>query len=179
VEIGETFPSVLPPEVQDECVGTAMAALDAVKYDFGAAHGEIKVTASEPSLIEINARMPGAQITRLIRKSTGLDLQRELVRLHTRRQPDFTMRPLGAAASRYLTAARSGTVRAVHGAEQARRVPGVMLVDLHVAPGDQVRSAENNMDVLGSIVAAGRDSGEAARRADAALGQIEVEVEVG
>ncbi|MFH8409103.1 ATP-grasp domain-containing protein [Streptomyces sp. NPDC018019] len=176
VELGETFPSILPDSVQKQCTATAAAALDAVGHDFGAAHVEIKMTATGPKLIEVNARMPGAQITRLIHESTGLHLQREMVRLHTGREPDLTLSPRGAAASRYLTASRDGVVRAVFGADLVHRSPGVVLMDLHVAPGDRIRVAENNVDVLGGVVAVGQDSGEAVRRADAAMGQLGIEV---
>ncbi|WP_413796880.1 ATP-grasp domain-containing protein [Streptomyces iranensis] len=177
VEAGELFPSLLPRSVQGELVGTAFAALDAVGHDFGCAHTEVRMTASGPRLIEINARMPGGQITRLIRESTGLDVQREQVRMHTGKEPDFTLRALGAAAARFVSAPRSGTVRAVHGRDLVRRVPGVVEVDLHVAPGDEVRVPQNSVDLLGSVVACGQNGGEALLRADAAVGQIGIEVE--
>ncbi|MFD1831187.1 ATP-grasp domain-containing protein [Streptomyces desertarenae] len=177
VELGETFPSILPADVQEECVGIALAALDAVGHDFGAAHVEIKMTAAGPRLVEVNARVPGAQITRLVRESTGMDLQHEMVRLHTGQTPNLRRRRSGAAASRYLTASRAGTVRALHGADLARRSPGVVLVDLYAAEGATVREARDNVDVLGSVVTVGRDGGEAARRADAAVGQLGIEVE--
>ncbi len=177
VEAAEVFPSLLPQSVQKELVGTAFAALDAVGHDFGCAHVEVRMTASGPKLIEINARMPGGQITRLIRESTGFHLQREQVRMHTGEEPDLTLRPLGAAVARFLSAPRTGTVRAVHGIDLLGRIPGVVEVDLHVAPGDEVRIPENSVDLLGSIVACGQDGGEALLRADAAIGQIGIEVE--
>ncbi|MEV6766731.1 ATP-grasp domain-containing protein [Streptomyces sp. NPDC051105] len=177
VETGDVFPSLLPQTVQKDLVGTAFAALDAVGHDFGCAHVEVRMTDSGPKLIEINARMPGGQITRLIRESTGFHLQREQVRMHSGQEPDLTLRPLGSAVSRFLSAPRDGTVRAVHGLDLLARIPGVVEVDLHVAPGDRVRVPENNVDLLGSIVVCGQNGGEALRRADAAIGQIGIEVE--
>lgn len=70
-ERGETFPSVLPPELTQACADVARAAPEAVGHDFGAARVEVKLTAKGPRLIEVNARMGGAQITRLVRESTG------------------------------------------------------------------------------------------------------------
>ncbi|MFF2012736.1 ATP-grasp domain-containing protein [Streptomyces sp. NPDC058195] len=176
VETGDVFPSLLSRSVQKELSDTAFAALDAVGHDFGCAHVEVRMTGSGPKLIEVNARMPGGQITRLIRESTGFHLQREHVRMHSGEEPDLTLRALGSAASRFLSAPREGTVRAVHGLDMLGRTPGVVAVDLHVAPGDEVRIPENNVDLLGSIVVRGRDSGEALRRADAAAGQIGIDV---
>jgi biotin carboxylase len=176
VEIGETFPSLLPEHVQQSCVDTALAALGALGHDFGAAHVEIRMTADGPRLVEVNARMPGAWITRLIRESTGVDLPRELVRLHTGDRPDLAVRTLGGAASRYLTAPDDGTLRAVRGEDIAARVPGVVEVEVHAEVGDRVRRARDNVDVCGSVVALGSTAGEAARRADAAIGQLALDV---
>ena len=176
VEIGETFPSLLPEHAQKECVDTALAALHALGHDFGAAHVEVKTTAHGPRLVEVNARMPGAWITRLLKECTGVDLPRELVRLHTGDRPDLDVRNLGGAASRYLTALDDGTLRTVHGEDIARRVPGVVEVEVHVEAGEPVRRARDNVDVCGSVVALGATAGEAARRADAAIGQLALEV---
>ncbi|MFE4975807.1 ATP-grasp domain-containing protein [Kitasatospora sp. NPDC056651] len=176
VELGETFPSVLPEPVREEAVAAALAALDAIGHDFGAAHVEVKLTPDGPRLVEVNARMPGAWITRLIKESTGLDLPRELVRLHTGRAPDLTVRHLGGAASRYLTAPDTGRLVAVHGRDLAARVPGTVEVEVHAEAGDRVRRARDNVDVIGSVVATGTTGAEAGRRAEAALGQLGVEV---
>ncbi|MGW2251706.1 ATP-grasp domain-containing protein [Kitasatospora sp. NPDC001660] len=177
VEVGQAFPSVLPEGVRGACTATALAALDALGHDFGAAHVEVKLTADGPRLVEVNARMPGARITRLIRESTGVHLQRELVELHTGGRPDLAVRHRRGAASRCLTAADGGTVRAVRGEDLARRVPGLVALDLYVRPGDAVRRAQDNVDVCGSLVAVGDTAGEAVRRADAAMGQLSVDVE--
>ncbi|MGW1022873.1 ATP-grasp domain-containing protein [Streptomyces sp. NPDC002577] len=175
VETGETFPSTLPEPVRAACTDTALAALAAIGHGFGAAHVEIKMTADGPRLVEVNARMPGAWITRLIAEATGVDLPRELVRLHTGGRPDLTVRERGGAASRYLTALDDGVLRAVHGLDVARRVPGVVEAEVHAVVGEPVRRARDNVDVCGSVVATGTTAAEAARRADAALGQLSLE----
>ncbi|MFB7600731.1 ATP-grasp domain-containing protein [Streptomyces sp. NPDC056160] len=176
VELGETFPSVLPGSVQEEARTAALAALRALGHDFGAAHVEIKLTPRGPRLVEVNARMPGAWITRLIREAVGVDLQRELVRLYTGERPDLKVRELGGAASRYLTSPDTGQLAGVHGLDLAAHVPGTVEVEVHAEAGDQVRRARDNVDVIGSVVATGRTGGEAARRADTALGQLGVTV---
>jgi biotin carboxylase len=176
VEVGETFPSLLPAHVQKECVELAFAALDAVGHDFGASHVEVKVTPDGPRLIEINARMGGAQIGRIIQESTGLDLQRQVVRMHAGLRPELGQGRDEGAASRYLTSSVRGTVAAIHGVELATRVPGVLEVELYVAPGDRLQPAESNADVLGHLVVRAETSVQAARWADTALLQLSVDV---
>lgn len=172
VEMGDTFPSMLSEPVRAECVELASRALTAVGHDFGAAHVEVKVTAAGPRIVEVNGRMAGAEITQLIREATGVYLQREVVKLHTGRPAELTPTRDRAAASRYLAARRSGTLAGIDGVDLARRVPGVVDVDLEVRPGDRVRSAESNLDLLGYVVATGDTTGDAVRSAEAALGQL-------
>lgn len=172
VEMGDTFPSMLSAPVREQCTELACRALEAVGHDFGAAHVEVKMTAEGPYIVEVNGRMPGAEITQLIREATGIYLQREVIRLHTGQSADLTPTRDRAAASRYLAARTSGTLTGIGGADLARRVPGVVDVDLEVGPGDQVRPAESNLDLLGYVVAVGDTTGDAVRRAEAALGQL-------
>ncbi len=172
VELGDTFPSMLPAPVRSQCVEVASSALDAIGHDFGAAHVEIKVTAAGPKLVEINARMAGAEIPLLIREALCIYLQREVVRLHAGLPADLTPTAGRAAASRYLSARTTGVLDSWHGADLAAQIPGVIEVDLEVSPGEAVRPAESDLDLLGYVVASGDTTGEAVRRADAACGQL-------
>ncbi|MBZ3902730.1 ATP-grasp domain-containing protein [Streptomyces griseiscabiei] len=168
VETGETFPTQLPDSVRDEVTRAALDALKAIGHDFGAAHVEIKVTPDGPRLVEINARMGGAQIGRIIHEATGLDLLREVVRLHVGQEPEVVVEHTRAAASRYLTAADDGVLRGFEGEDLVRRLPGVVAVDLYAAPGGEVRRPRSNADVLGHVVVRADTPAEAARWADTA-----------
>ncbi|WP_267241855.1 ATP-grasp domain-containing protein [Streptomyces sp. PR69] len=172
VEMGDTFPSMLSAPVREECTELALRALQAVGHDFGAAHVEVKMTEKGPFVVEVNGRMAGAEISMLIREATGIHLQREVVRLHTGQPAELTATRSRAAASRYLAARAAGVLTAVEGTELARRVPGVVEVDLEAHPGDAVRPPESNLDLLGCVVASGDTTGDAVRRAEAALGQL-------
>jgi biotin carboxylase len=176
VEVGEAFPSVVPQPTQDACAQVAVGALRAVGHDFGAAHVEVKVTAEGPRLVEVNARMPGAQITRLIYEATGVNLPREVIRLHTGRQACLSATRSRGAASRCLTSPRHGVVAAVHGPDLARAVPGVVDIAIYVGPGDGVRPAASNLDAAGHVVAVAASTGEAVRLADTALGQLHLDL---
>ncbi|MFD9339491.1 ATP-grasp domain-containing protein [Streptomyces sp. NPDC060028] len=159
VEMGDTFPSMLSAPVREECTELARRPLEALGHDFGAAHVEVKMTADGPRIVEVNGRVPGAEITRLIREATGVYLQREVVKLHTGRPADLTPTRDRAAASRHLAARQSGTLTGIDGADLAHRDPGVVEVDLEAHPGDPVRPAESNLDLLGYVVAAGDTTG--------------------
>jgi biotin carboxylase len=175
-ELGQDFPSLLPTAAQRACAEAATAALDAIGHDFGAAHVEVKLTSAGPCLVEVNARPAGALITGLIEESTGIDLVLQVVRLHLGQRADLTVTRHRGAASRHLAAPADGVVRAVHGLDLARLVPGTCEVAVYVSPGDRVRVPRNNADTLGHVVAVGETAGAAARSADTAIGQLSVEV---
>lgn len=178
VEIGDTFPSMLPASVVAACGATAEQALAAIGHDFGSAHTELRVTSQGPVLIEINSRVGGDEITDLVRHATGVDLLVAAVSAALNGKPDYTMtkEPAGAA-SRYLVSQATGTLREVTGADLAAQVPGVTEVDIKVHPGDAVAPPQSNHQILGHVVATGQTAAEAARRADTALAHIWLDIE--
>jgi biotin carboxylase len=178
VEIGDNFPSLLSAPLRDACVETALAALAAVGHDFGAAHVEVKVTDDGPYTVEVNGRMAGDEITQLIRAATGVYLQREVVRLHAGEAPDLRRTRTRAAAARYLVASTAGRLNAIDGLDLARRVPGIVEVELDARPGDPVAPATSNLDLLGHVLAVADTTGDAALLAEAALGQLTPRIEV-
>jgi S-sulfo-L-cysteine synthase (3-phospho-L-serine-dependent) len=176
VEMGESFPSVLPDPVLREAAEVAVAALDAIGHDFGAAHVELKITGAGARLVEINSRPPGAEVTRLVRHATGIDLPLEVARLYSGLPVEIAATRFAAAAVRYLVSHRAGVLCQVRGVDLARRVAGVVEVEVEVEPGAEVAAATSNVDVLGHVLAVGRTPGEAVRSVDTALGQFVVEV---
>lgn len=177
VETGDTFPSLLPDSVGAACGAAATQALGVIGHDFGSAHTEVRVTSDGPVLIEINSRVGGDEITDLVRHATGVDLLVQAVSAALGDQPDYTMNDrLAGAASRYLVSHATGTLRAVTGTDLAAKVPGVTEVDIKVHPGDAVASPRSNHQILGHVVATGQTAAEAARRADAALAHIWLDV---
>lgn len=173
VETGHTFPSALPTATTDAVARTALGALDAIGFDFGVAHTELKVTASGPVLVEINARTPGDRIPSLIEHATGVNILEQYVAMHTGRVPEVMPTQHGAAAIRFVTG-EDGVIRSVHGLETARQIPGVVEVALRRGPGDHTHRPRNSHERLGHVIAVGDSPAEASARADAALQHIAV-----
>jgi biotin carboxylase len=176
-EIGDTFPSVLPDNVTARLAQVALNGLAAIGHDFGAAHTEVKMTPDGPKLIEINARIGGAEIADLVEASMGFPYREQIVRMHTGQSPNLMPTKRGGAASRYVMARERGVVRSVHGAELAARIPGVTAVEVKAYPGKPVTPPRSNHELYGHVVAVGDSAAEAGRRADAALAQISLRVE--
>ncbi|HET9079834.1 MAG TPA: ATP-grasp domain-containing protein [Trebonia sp.] len=175
-EIGDVFPSCLPDQVTTELVAVARAGLAAIGHDFGAAHTEIRMTADGPRLIEINARLCGAELPDLLQSALGIRLRHEVLGMHAGQEPDLTPRSRRGAAVRRFTAPASGALRAINGEAQARIGPGVAALAFDVKPGDIIARAVSNHEVLGHVRTVADTPAEAQRMADAAFSTISFEI---
>lgn len=176
-EIGDVFPSCLPPSVTGELADVACAGLAALGHDFGAAHTEIRMTAAGPRLIEVNARLCGAELPDLIESATGIRLRHEVLTMHAGGSPRLAARSHRGAAVRRFTASGCGVLREVRGADAARAAFGVIDLSLEVGPGDMVKPAASNHDYLGRVWTAAGTPAEALRMADAAFSHVTFVIE--
>lgn len=88
----------------------ARQALRALGVTDGIQHVEMRLTDSGPRISEVNARIGGDFIGRLVHLATGLDLPAIASAIATDRAPDLTPTRHGSAAVRILHPATSGTL---------------------------------------------------------------------
>ncbi|MCS2610674.1 lyase family protein [Halomonas dongshanensis] len=74
LEIAHVLPLDLDEANHQKVAETAIQALDAVGYKFGPAHTELKTHADSVTVIEINARLAGGMIPRLMEHAYGWSL---------------------------------------------------------------------------------------------------------
>lgn len=138
------------------------ALLDAVDFDCGATHIELMLHAEGLSLIEINPRLVGAKIPRLINLACQRSIHSDLIDLHLG-QP---IRPLSdtseVAVTRWLVAKENGTLTEIEipPTDDAR----IACVEILKHVGDPVRPPMENADRIGYVMsrAATRPEAEAA-----------------
>lgn len=174
LELGHTFPSMLPPTVTEPAVELVRAALDAIGFDFGPAHVEVKLTERGPVLIEINARAGGDFVPDLVGHALGVPLLAETITAAIGDQPDLAPKRRRGAAIRFI-GGRAGTVKTVQGIEDLRsRFPSVVDYRVKPKPGAVTRWPTNSHDRLGYVIAAADTSPEAAVAAEAALTHLSI-----
>lgn len=177
VETGHLFPAAVDPAVSEQIAEVARRALKAAGFQRGPAHVELKMTASGPSVIEINGRLAGGMIPELIRSATGIDLLEQQIRAAAGRPLRMTADRSRHAGIRFLTAATVGRFAGVRGVERAERIAGVDRVTVTGVPGRSVRPARDAYDRLGQVIAVG-DSPEAVFGAlEEAVAALEIVVE--
>ena len=127
--------------------------LDAVFFNHGAAHIELKVTDQGLRLIEVNPRLVGAKIPRLITYALGVNIYDMLIDLHTNKKVNFPQNVCGVASSHWLTSDCTGALASVNFPED---IPvEIRCVEILKKIGDQVRPPYENADRIGYVMACG------------------------
>jgi biotin carboxylase len=175
-EIGHSVPARLDPEVEQACRDAAVKALEAIDFDFGAAHVELKLTPDGPRLVEVNCRLAGDQITRLVKLATGYDMHAALLDIYMGIDPGTPNPPHSGAAIVFLPSP-GGRILGFHGVESARSMPHVVELDMFVEPGAVLAEEAAGYDRLGYAIAVAADGPAAASAAQDAVNAIQVDVE--
>ena len=177
VEMGHTQPTAQDADSRAQLEALACAAVRAVGIRTGPAHVEMILTPTGPKMVELGARMGGDCITtHLVPLSTGVDMIRATIELACGDTPALTPKWEKGAAIRFFSTP-CGTLRAVEGAEAARRLPGVREIVLTKQPGDPVGEIESSVDRAGFVIAQADTAAEAAACCERALAAITFRVD--
>ncbi|MGW3960841.1 ATP-grasp domain-containing protein [Amycolatopsis sp. NPDC005003] len=175
VETGHDHPAPLPAGEIVALHEVAARAVQAVGHSVGPAHVELRVPpGGEPTVIEINPRLAGGLIPRLVRHATGRDLVDEVV-AGAVALPVPGSPPAGRFASiRFLVPPRRGLVAGVAGLARARAVPGVVEAHCPLAPGAVIAFEHSFEDRKGHVIAVASSPEAAAALAGRALAEIRI-----
>lgn len=170
VETGHDFPAVVPPGVAVALGDAAGAALRALGLGWGPAHVELRLsTAGQPRIIEVNPRLAGGMIPRMVHEATGVDLIGRTVARAAGHLVPSTRKRDRAASIRFLVAETPGYLTVVEGLAEARHVPGVVEVGLTRQPAQPIVLRHSFQDRIGYVIAVGDDPADAARAATAGV----------
>ena len=136
------------------------------------------------AVVEAAARIPGGQMTDLVRHAVGVDLVELALRLALGEPiPDELVEPQFSQplAIRFLTASpgplRTGLVTRIGALGPVLAAPGVVQADTYLALGETIRPVRLDGDRRGYVIAVADTSVEALQRAEHAASLLEVEVE--
>ncbi|WP_433743707.1 ATP-grasp domain-containing protein [Paenibacillus amylolyticus] len=144
-------------------------ALTVLGADYTVAHTEVKLSPQGPKIIEVNARVGGDQIHRLVHAVTGYDLRK--LAFHIVTGGTFASAPrdtpvTDSAQIQFLLADQEGYVR--WDKQAAQSIKGIEQVESSVRDGDYVVMTESNYNRLGYLIAHGVDGKHASLIMDAA-----------
>lgn len=149
------------------------ARLDALGFDWGAAHTELMLTEAGLRLIAVNGRLVGAKLPRLLSYALGYSVHEALVEVHLGQWPAATLAPQDQTRStqvavvRWLAAGHEGELRRVDLPEQAMALfPGLRCVEMLKRSGDALRPPQENADRIGYVMVSAATRLEAERVAE-------------
>ncbi len=174
VELRHAFPAPLGEAESREIEQVVRAAIKAIGLRHGACHTELRLTATGPTIIEINARLAGGMIPELIRLAGGPDLLTQQLRAAAGMAvelPQGALTPTGVA---FITSSAEGRLAGLDGVESARLSAGVAEVQIARRPGDPVRPATDAYDRIGHVIASGDSVSLLDQSLDSALDRITV-----
>lgn len=146
-------PSRLPEAVQRAIRATTAAACAALGLTEGPIHAELRVNDDGPWVLEIAARSIGGLCSRTLRFGTGMTLEEVILR-HALGWPIDTLeRQRPAAGVMMIPIPRGGTLKAVHGVEDAKATAHVEDVVISVHVGQEVVPLPEGWQYLGFIFA--------------------------
>jgi biotin carboxylase len=172
VETGHDFPAVLSCGDRKEIERCALAATDALGLGWGPIHVELRMSEKGPVLMEANARLAGGFIPEIVRQAMGIDLVTSTVKLATGAQVDTSPNKAGAAAIRFISVDREGTLEGISGVEETQAMEGIVNVNLYKKPGTLVQKHGDFRDRVGHVIATGETTQLAAARAQLAHSQL-------
>ena len=171
---GSCFPSEkydLTP-IQDY----VFSILDALEFNDGATHTEIVLTENGPLLVEVNPRLVGAKIPKLLNLALGRSVHNDVIDLHLGEPlPDLLdSSEIGFAVSRWITTDSNGQLEKV--ILPASIDDGIKHVEVIKKPGDQVGYPYQNADRIGYVMTLGKTRKHAEQLADSFISAVIVKV---
>jgi biotin carboxylase len=173
VETGHDFPARLAPGRRHELGEVALAALRALGLGWGPAHTELRWSSAGIRIVEVNPRLAGGMIPRVVEVATGVDLIRHTVARAAGLELPLVPARSGGASSRFLLPCDAGRLTEVSGLAEASRQPGVVDVVLTAGLGQQLAVRNSFQDRFGYLISAGEDGWIAAERAEHAMSFIQ------
>lgn len=180
IEDGINFPSNLPAEVQAAVLDLVNRTIAALGIDFGAAKGDIIVHDGVPHIIEMASRTSGGWFgAGSIPKATGVNALKPLLQMCMGEAPDLSAlepkRMLGCA-QRYWIPQRASVFQSASGFEQVQSMPGVEMFNAFFpVAGTRLEKAHHHAQRHAQVICTAQTREEAIRRAEAAIGAIQVE----
>jgi biotin carboxylase len=151
--------------------------LDALNFDCGVAHTEIIVTPEGPYLVEVNPRLIGAHIPRLLGFALERSIYADVIDLHLGGELAGLrdLQPCRVAVSRWITSNQNGVIKAILPPQSDDQ--GIMAVHIFKKPGDLVRPPFENADRLGYVMAVGKTQPDAEHLAESFVVNTQVLLE--
>ncbi|WP_245698244.1 ATP-grasp domain-containing protein [Sporosarcina ureilytica] len=130
-----------------------------------ACHLEIRYVNENWKLIEINPRISGGAMNRMIKEAYGINLVEETIKLYLGYEPDLKRKYENHIYTHYITIGSYGYVLKITGRNKATHLPGVREVYIKPRKGAIVTPPRSMGHRYGYVIASGASRAEAKKNA--------------
>lgn len=176
IEDGHMFPAKLDDSITNELTQYVKNVLEAVGYDHGIGHTEVKLTAGGPRIVEINPRTPGNYIVELIESVTDVNLLKAFIDLSIDKEPqvDICNKRVASTAIKFLVPSRGGKISEIQGTELLKTDSHIARYHIEDCVGKIIDSPIDNVCYLGYIITQDIEGREARQYAENAIKHISI-----
>ncbi|MDR1656942.1 MAG: ATP-grasp domain-containing protein [Deltaproteobacteria bacterium] len=181
VEFGHMFPADIEPDTASALIKHVTDALTAIGYSNGVAHVEVRLTPQGWRLIEINPRIGGNYISKLVESVTGISPLTQMIQIALGEAPAIPgknhdlKRPQSAAVA-YVLPSQPGFLSGHDGRQEMECLPGIL--QYHLGPAGKVVSPPDDNDCyLGYVICVDSEGLGAGRMASKALSFLKPQID--
>ncbi|PPA68945.1 ATP-grasp domain-containing protein [Jeotgalibacillus proteolyticus] len=167
----------LDPEFLYGIYQTVSSIINTFQLQNGSCHLELRLVNGSWKLIEINPRISGGAMNRMIEIAYGINLAEETIKIALGKKPNLEKKHRKFVYTHYLTSDETGTVIKVTDTKSFSTMPGIQEVFIKLKKGMVVHPPLSMGDRYGYIIAASDSKNEAIRLAKEAAKEITFYIE--
>jgi biotin carboxylase len=169
-------PSRLPAATIARIEQAAAAAAAAIGLTEGPVHAELRIDGERITLLELAARSIGGLCARALRFGAGIALEEVILRHALGLSLEDLSRADAASGVMMIPIPRAGVLARVDGKDDARAVPGVVGLEIAIAPGRPVEPLPEGDRYLGFVFARGDTPAEVEQSLRAAHAALDIHI---
>ena len=176
-ELGHAMPSGLSEAMENKVKKLVCKALSALNVNHGSVNMDLIIGKNnDVHIVDVGARMGGNLIgSHIIRYGTGIEYMENMIRVAVGDPADFSPKWPQVPVASKLLALTPGTVIGLPDFSRIADETGVE-IEHHLKIGDVINEYHTNLDGCGYVVATGKDTDEAMRKAETAKTRIDNEI---
>lgn len=169
---GYSLLAEVPQELYQSISSGVITIIKTMGITSGGCHLELRLVDNQWKLIEINPRISGGAMNKMIVEAFGINLVKETLKVLLGEQPSLTPKQNRYVFAKYLTVSSKGVLEKVTGRKRAKKIPGVAEVYNKVKKGTFLRPPLSMGHRYGYVLASGNSTFEAIEIAERAAKEI-------
>ena len=178
VETGHDFPAELPSGQEYKIREFAEKSVEILDLKWGPIHVEVRYDKHGPVMIEVNPRLAGGYIPKLVQYAMNINLIDETIKLATGLHCGTYNKISGSryASIRFIIPRTEGMLSAIKGVDAAKKAPGITEVSFYRAVGDYLQIHGDFRDRIGHVISVSSSSTEASNGVEDAKASIILDI---